>query len=227
MSKGLWLLVACFLSMVHAQVVVSRFSAPASSRSGERARFEVEASGKGDLLYTWYFDGVQQNETSAIWETQSLTLADNGKEVLCFVSQVGSALESVPLVAHLKVYAPSSRTLLLQGVLTDRVGSKNIEVDMRVLLYNTPVGGESIYQESFLATDGNSVQVNEGQFAVRLGSTDVDLPTILQNTNDVYAEFQIGVGGSFETLTPRLAVTAHPFALTAHQLRPVSQGQEP
>lgn len=186
---------------------------------GEHATFEAIAIGKGLVKYSWYLDGVQvPNLSSGLFSTTPLTSQDNGSKVLCIVEdESGFSLSSEEV--SIQVLPVSSNTILVEGDLELADGSNNFKTDLKVSLYGSPNGGQTLYSEEFTEAGRGGVVVKNGRFQVKLGGTDNGqlLQGVIQTNSSLYVEFQAGSSGSYETLLPRLPLTAFPYALTAPQ----------
>ncbi len=190
---------------------------------GERATFDALAVGKGTVKYTWYFNGAEVSGASASqFVTEPLTADNNGNAVLCIAQdESGFSLSSDEV--KVQVLPVSSKTFMLEGDLELADGTNNFSTDMSVVLYNNLTGGSALYREEFVEDGRGTVTVKNGRFQVKLGGIDngQSLGAVIQANNSLYVEFQIGKGGSYEVLSPRLPLTAFPFALSAPTSSPV------
>ena len=181
---------------------------------GEHAVFSVEVSGTAPYTYAWYMNNEQVGGDSATFTTGSLTLSQDKSSIFCMVSDASGA-SKVTDAATLRILPVSSRTITLEGDLALTDGTEDFDADMKVLLYSSLTGGDPLYTETFAASDRGSIEVRDGRFQVRLGLEDngTDLLSIVQANDNLYVEFQVGADTSFETLSPRLPLTAFPYAL--------------
>ncbi|MCP3982719.1 MAG: hypothetical protein GY716_25795 [bacterium] len=117
-----------------------------------------------------------------------------------------------------------------QGVLRDSSGVPiDGTRDMVFRFYDTD-GGAGCVSGTLLLTDAHQavgtggVALANGSFNVQLGSGTVTagaagtIAEIFRDHDAVYMEIDVGDGGSFETLCPRIRVVAAPYALNADHL---------
>lgn len=187
-----------------------------SVHMGERAQFEVQVSGNPPFVYSWYFKGVlQEGELAAQFTTPPLALADDRAEVICFVQDASARTITTKPVA-VRVLPVSSKVMTLDGQLNLVNGEGDFDVDLKVALYSKLEGGQALYTESFDDEHRGKVEVRNGRFQVRLGLDDggVALQQVVQQNKSLYVEFKVGANLTYETLAPRLPLTAYPYSLT-------------
>ncbi len=125
------------------------------------------------------------------------------------MNRLALVLAAVSLLAllHAPVRAQVPQTLSYQGVLTDVGGAiapdGNYDVTFR--LYSAASGGSLLWVESH--TGANAVQVVRGGFSVTLGSLS---PLTIGFTAPLWLGIQVGADPE---LSPRVALTASPYAL--------------
>lgn len=117
-------------------------------------------------------------------------------------------------------YVPSSRMLTISGQLVDANGNpvgvvEPESVDVTVRLTTAAQEGDTVYTEEFLKANEEAPLVDNGFFAVRLGSgtSGDDLEGCLTSFGDLYVEFTIEEGGP-DVLLPRIPLTASPYSFS-------------
>ncbi len=209
----------CVASLVSSVAALEFLSVPVAQavHKGEQAEFEVSVSGKPPFVYSWYLNGVlQEGEHQATFTTAPLALTDDKAEVVCFVEDASlQTITTKPV--ELRVLPVSSKVMALDGQLNLANGAGDFDVDLKVLLYTSLSGGQPVYTETFTDNNHGKVQVRNGRFQVKLGLDDggTELQQVVKQNASLYVEFQAGINLAYETLSPRLPLTAFPFALSA------------
>jgi hypothetical protein len=115
---------------------------------------------------------------------------------------------------------PNNRQLSISGELFDEngdpVGSTNPQtVEMAVRLCNQATGGDTVYSEEFLVTNGQGIVVDNGRFVARLGTglASTDLLGVVSANENLFAEITV-LGAQPDVLLPRTPVTASPYGLS-------------
>jgi hypothetical protein len=96
------------------------------------------------------------------------------------------------------------------------------EITLEVRLHARDQGEAEVYRERFAIDAGQGVQVSKGRFSVRLGEgvANGDLAEVVRKNPDLWAEFRVQRNeGIEETLSPRLPLTASPYALSGAPAR--------
>ncbi len=117
-------------------------------------------------------------------------------------------------------YRPTSQQLTVSGTLYDESGNPvgypdPDSVDLTIRLVNALTGGDTMYTESFLESNDQSIPVLNGAMVVRLGagvSAD-DLTAALGASPDLFVEITIE-GETPDVLLPRTPLTASPYTLS-------------
>jgi uncharacterized repeat protein (TIGR02543 family) len=116
-------------------------------------------------------------------------------------------------------FAPSSSLLSVTGQLADSlgnpVGAGSPElVDMTVRLATSLTAGDTVYTETFHASNSQAVEVDNGFFVFRLGAgaSTGDLASTLSMYSNLYVEITIESPVQ-DVLTPRTPLTASAYSL--------------
>jgi len=185
---------------------------------GDSATFQIAGSSYDSLR--WFRGGSKiLGKASANLTLPAVTLADDGARISCVLYNKDGGKFSRE--AKLKVLKPTRELVTVTGELSDRagnlIGANGAESqDMVVEVFSQLEGGDTLYSEAFQATDGKSVQVKQGKFVLLLGSGRIlkgNLATVSRERQALYIQFSLGSPNTRESLEPRMAVTAMPYAL--------------
>lgn len=190
--------------------------------AGGSGTLEVIASIADSISYQWYADtGLISGATESSLLLPLVTVSDSGKNYFCQITTPNNVITSDTAVIH--VSTATRKMITLKGHLQDfnanSLGTDEAtEVDLLIRLYSAKNAGRLLYEEAFFKNAGNAIVVDSGGFHVRLGAADtLDLTSVFQENQSVFAEFHLAVpGNSFEKLSPRIAITSTPYALSAN-----------
>lgn len=228
------LLVACLLAGLHAPAADAALpSILVSPRSttvhvGDTATFTVYADGAE--MYRWYVNSVEVPSGTAKLVLPSVKLTDDRARITCIVGNSSGVRSSDEAI--LKVIRPTREMLTFTGDLADLAGhpvggAEETSIDMVVDLYSSVSGGELLYREVFVASEGRGVPVVDGRFLARLGSGRIVSGTLteaVQSGPNVHAQFHLGTVGSLESLEPRVPLTSMPYAFSSASSRLKGKG---
>lgn len=204
-------------------VQAPRFTAALDSSPvalGDTAWFRAQVTGMRPYVFAWYKNGIQiPSAGDSTLAYGPVVPADSATDIKCRVANAGGSAETHPV--RLKPVQPGSRTLLIQGYLSDPDGNaiggnSDDTLDMVVSLYAQPKGGAPIYAEGFLKSEGRGVIVERGAFQAQLGGRAglLGLPAAIAGSKQLFVGFSIGRDGATpEALEPRTPFTSAPFAL--------------
>ncbi len=192
---------------------VLEISPSVTTPPGKRLLLSVKAEGT-DLSYRWHIGTDEFAGAGAQFTTPWITSADHQKE---FWVEVTDGLGNKAVSGHRRIYVvePTSKVIALTGTLKKKNGQSDFATDLRVSLYAAKEGGAALYVEEFLAENAQGVNVEAGKFVVRLGEGQSNGPLVpvVKNNASLYVEFTVLSDALEETLSPRLALTAAPYAM--------------
>lgn len=191
---------------------------PASVSPGSAATFQVVASGTPPFTYQWRRNGAPiSGAVTASYTTPPTTLADDSTLFACLVANAeGQTLsDNVLLQVQSAAAGVTSDLVSVSGRLSDSSGAPlgvgtPASIDLVVRLFPSETGGSAVHTESFLAVNNQAVAVRDGFFVARLGAGAASqrVLNVLAVQPSLYAEFQVGAGGSAEILSPRIPITS-------------------
>ena len=185
---------------------------------GDSAVFSVVGSGYDSLR--WFRNGARiPQSTTPKLVLKSALLSDDGAGITCVLYNGDGG--AISREAVLRVLRPSRELVTVTGELSDRTGAligSNGKEDQNMVIevFSQLEGGDTLYSEAFLSTDGKAVQVGSGKFVVRLGTGRIlkgNLASLAREKQTLYLQFSLGQPDSRESLEPRLPITATPYAL--------------
>jgi hypothetical protein len=189
--------------------------------AGDTATFTVYAQGADSVR--WYVNGseVSRGAASANLVLPAVQLSQDGSKISCVLTNASQMISCDQ--ASLSVLKPSREMLTFTGELSDRFGNplggvSGQSVDMVIEVFRTVQGGTPDFSEVFLTAEGRGVPVQNGKFVARLGTGRIltgNISTLAQQQNTLYGQFSIGTPDTREILTPRVPLTAAPFALSS------------
>ena len=125
------------------------------------------------------------------------------------------------------VYGSTSRLISVTGHLTDNggrpIGNDSAQtVDAVVRLCTSLAGGDTVYQETFRASEQKGISVDKGAFIAQMGKGNslVDVQAVLRNHANLYSEIGILTVNGEQTLRPRLALSAAAYTIVTPEAQP-------
>ena len=185
---------------------------------GQRSNLSVSTNINENVTYQWFLAGnLIPDATSSSYQTEILSQPTK-LEYSVVASFDGSDISSEAI--YVSVEYPTSKLLTISGKLkTSSLESVSFEkVDLIVELFSDKTDGNVIYTESFLESNSQAVDLNGGNFTVRLGqgTTSDDLHTVVAGNASLYAAFKVVHSGVTEILAPRIPITSTPYALASN-----------
>jgi len=133
---------------------------------GDSAVFVIAGSGFDSLR--WFRGGARiAQATSPKLVLRTTQLSDDGAGLTCVLYNADGG--AISREAGLHVLRPTRELVTVTGELSDRtgalIGSNGTEdQNMVVEVFSQLEGGDTLYSEAFLGTDGKAVQVGHGKF---------------------------------------------------------------
>jgi len=199
---------------------------PPSSQTideGQTATFEVYVNSFERPNYRWRKNGVEIAVDGYFhnYTTPPAALSDNGAVYDVIVSNsagsVTSAIATLTVLDNTTI--SESQKLSISGELYDDAGNPlglptAEDVDMSIALYNASVAGQLLYTETFLASTGQAVTVDDGLFVARLGegTTSGNLQNVITSNANIWVEITVD-DGTPDVLSPRTPLTASAYSL--------------
>ncbi len=191
-----------------------------TTKEGKAIVLSLVATGTGPMSYQWYKDGVVI--AGAVSDMYTTPVLDRTDDSTYFFAIVTNALgDDTSDVALLRVLAtvPDNKKIAIAGELYDVNGTPlgnpvPVAIDFSVTLYNAEVGGDTLYTEHFMASNGEAITVSDGHFVVRLGEgvATTNLQQVVTNNARIWVEITVN-DGTPDVLSPRTPMTAAPFSL--------------
>lgn len=149
----------------------------------------------------WQFDHWESDASGA--DNPYSLLMDADKSVIAVF------IETTPTVPNSSKLSLSSRLLNADGT---PVGNDLPELrDITARLFDQELGGDLLFTETFLQSNGQGTIVDRGYFAVRLGegTTADDLQSVLSANNNLWVELTVGD----ITFPQRIPLTSSPYVI--------------
>ncbi len=193
-----------------------------TTKEGKAVLFNFVATGTGPLSYQWYREGVAiTGAVSESYTTPILQRSDDSTHFFAIVTNtLGSDTTNTVLLTVLAT-VPENKKIAIAGELYDTNGTPlgnpvPVNIDFSVSLFTAEAGGNILYTENFLESNGEAITVSNGHFVVRLGEgvATVNLQQVVSNNARIWVELTVN-DGTPDVLSPRTPMTASPYSLTA------------
>jgi hypothetical protein len=188
-----------------------------SLREGQRSLLTVLTSLEEGITYQWYIGSDPiDGATSKSYQTDILKKSNQDKYSYTVVVTNGTQ-QIVSDEIKIFIKSPTSEVITLSGVLKDNANNiiPGNDIDLEISIFDVMTGGTSLYNEEFSKNTGNSVVLNHGEFVLKIGEgvSNTNLLNVVRDNSNLYIEFKLIRNKDPEVLSPRIPLTAVPFAI--------------